>query len=1432
MLVPVCSTATRSPALLATPATLTSNIGNYGISQGTLAASANYALSYVGANLTVTAAPLTVTADAQTRLYGAANPTLTYTDTGLVNGDTLSGLLATPATLTSNVGAYAITQGTLAASSNYALTYVGANLTVTAAPLTVTADAQSRLYGAANPTLTYVSSGLVNGDTLSGLLATTATATSNVGPYAITQGTLAASSNYALTYVGANLTVTAAPLTVTADAQSMVYGSTVPTLTYVSSGLVNGDTLSGLLATSATTTSNVGSYAITQGTLAASANYALSYVGAHFAVTAAPLTVTANAQSRIYGGANPTLTYTDTGLLNGDTLSGLLATTATGTSNVGNYAITQGTLAASANYALSYVGANLTVTAAPLTVTANAQSMVYGGTVPVLTYIETGLVNGDTLSGLLATTATVTSNIGAYAITQGTLANSNYSIAYTGANLTVTAAALTVTANAQTMAYGSTVPALAYVESGLVNGDTLSGLLATTATTTANVGNYAISQGTLAASANYALSYVGANLTVTAAPLTVTANAQSRIYGGANPTLTYTDTGLVNGDTLSGLLATIATATSNVGNYGITQGTLTSSANYALSYVGANLTVTAAPLTVTANAQSRIYGNANPSLTYVSSGLVNGDTLSGLLATTASTTSNVGNYTITQGTLAASANYALSYVAANLAVTAAPLTVTANAQSRIYGGANPTLTYVSSGLLNGDTLSGLLATRATATSNVGSYGISQGTLAASANYALSYVGANLAVASAPLTVTANAQTMVYGSAIPALTYIETGLVNGDTLSGLLATTATGTSNVGSYGISRGTLAATSNYALSYVGANLAVTAAPLTVTANAQTRLYGAANPTLTYTDTGLVNGDTLSGLLATTATTTSNVGNYGISQGTLAASANYALSYVGANLTVTAAPLTVTANAQSRLYGGANPTLTYTETGLLNGDTLAGALATTATTTSNVGSYGISQGTLAASANYALSYVGANLAVTAAPLTVTANAQTMVYGSAVQALTYVSSGLVNGGTLSGLLATTATAKSNVGNYGISQGTLAASANYALSYVGANLTVTAAALTVTANAQSKIYGNANPTLTYIETGLVNGDTLSGLLVTTATTTSNVGNYAITQGTLAASANYALSYVGANLAVTAAPLTVTADAQSRIYGAANPTLTYVSSGLLNGDTLSGLLVTTATATSNVGNYGITQGTLAASANYALSYVGANLAVTAAPLTVTADAQSRIYGTANPTLTYVSSGLLNGDTLSGLLATTATGTSNVGNYAITQGTLAVSANYALSYVGANLTVTAAPLTVSADAQTRIYGNANPTLTYVSSGLVNGDALSGLLATTATTTSNIGNYGISQGTLAATSNYALSYVGANLTVTAAAPAVTVNAQSPEFPSYFLSNDFLSTAVANLADDTDTPTCMPVGVLRSLNRYGRVDLTGGSAASCKLSF
>ncbi len=99
----------------------------------------------------MTAATLTVTADNQTKVYGSANPTLTHTTTGFVNGDDegdLTGTItcSTGADETSAVGSYPITCGG-ATSTNYTISYVAGTLTVTTATLTVTADNQTRPTG-------------------------------------------------------------------------------------------------------------------------------------------------------------------------------------------------------------------------------------------------------------------------------------------------------------------------------------------------------------------------------------------------------------------------------------------------------------------------------------------------------------------------------------------------------------------------------------------------------------------------------------------------------------------------------------------------------------------------------------------------------------------------------------------------------------------------------------------------------------------------------------------------------------------------------------------------------------------------------------------------------------------------------------------------------------------------------------------------------------------------------------------------------------------------------------------------------------------------------------------------------------------------------------------------------------------------------------
>ena len=177
---------------------------------------------------TITVNPaIIVTADNQSRAYGAANPVLTGSVVGLQNGDNITASFSTVADTNSAAGGYPIT---IVLSdpdhklANYAVTTNNGTLTINPAPLTVTADARSKVYGDADPILTsrITAGSLVGTDSLTGSL--TRVAGENVGGYAIQQGTVAASANYNLTFVAANLTISAKPITVTADAKSKVYG--------------------------------------------------------------------------------------------------------------------------------------------------------------------------------------------------------------------------------------------------------------------------------------------------------------------------------------------------------------------------------------------------------------------------------------------------------------------------------------------------------------------------------------------------------------------------------------------------------------------------------------------------------------------------------------------------------------------------------------------------------------------------------------------------------------------------------------------------------------------------------------------------------------------------------------------------------------------------------------------------------------------------------------------------------------------------------------------------------------------------------------------------------------------------------------------------------------------------------------------------------
>ncbi|MBI2283334.1 MAG: Ig-like domain-containing protein, partial [Bacteroidetes bacterium] len=441
--------------------------------------------------------------------------------------------------------------------------------------------------------------------------------------------------------------------------------------------------------------------------------------------------------------------------------------------------------------------------------------------------------------------------------------------------------------------------------------------------------------------------------------------------------------------------------------------------------ISALLTINAAPLTITATDQSKLYGvtgNLGTSA-FTVTGLAAGESINSVSLSSAGTaaTASVGTYSITASAASGNftpSNYTITYVPATLTVTTVSITITAYDQSKMYGtaGTLDASAFSVTGLVSGESISSVtLSSPGTlSTAAVGTYSItaSNATGATISNYVVNYVPGTLTVTSAPLTITANDQTKVYGTTgtLGSSAFSVTGLAAGESISsvtlnspGTLATAAVGTYSITA---SNATGTTVSNYTINYVTGTLTVTAAPLTITANDQSKVYGVTGNlgSIAFSVTGLVAGETISSVTLNSPGTlsTAAVGAYNItaSNATGTTVSNYTINYVTGTLTVTAAPLTITANDQSKVYGvtGSLGSTAFSVTGLVSGESISSVVLSSPGTlsTAAVGTYGITaaNATGAAVSNYTINYVTGTLTVTAAPLTITANDQTKVYGT------------------------------------------------------------------------------------------------------------------------------------------------------------------------------------------------------------------------------------------------------------------------------------------------------------------------------------------------------------------------------------------------------------------------------------------------------
>jgi filamentous hemagglutinin family protein len=800
-----------------------------------------------------------------------------------------------------------------------------------------------------------------------------------------------------------------------------------------------------------------------------------------------PIAVTASG-TKVYDGtsaaSSPTYTWSDTpnaALLGSLTVSGIGR-------NVGTYTVTPGgvysdqiTSAGAQGYAIDFVNGTYTVTSRPLTGSISTGTSTYGAPLAAGTVTLNNIIAGDNVTPAVVSvnTAGLTSSSGHLIVgthngvqsVSGVLGGAdagNYTFAGATGDYIVSPASLAIAnAIAADKTYDGAVNAT-------VSGGNLTGVLSGDAVTlntggvsgafadknvgpgkAVTVSGYTIS-GTDAG--NYTLAPTGLTASITPAALTISAVSDKRRYDGttsssATPTMTGT---LYGSDSINGLTQAYASknvlgtggSTLSVSGYTVNDGN--GGANYAVTTRSATGTITAAPLTIGATSDSRVYnGTTDSSATPIVSGLQSGDSVSGASQAYASknvlgtggSTLNVSGYTVSDGN--GGTNYAVSTQSATGTITPAPLTIAAISDNRTYNGTTsssgtPT---VAGTVYGSDTVSSLSQAYASknalgtggSTLNVSGHSISDGN--GGSNYAVTTQSATGTITPAPLTITAVSDSRVYnGTTSSSSTPTVAGTLYGtDSINGPTQAYASkdvlgpggSTLNVSGYTIIDGNGGA--NYAVSTQTATGTITPAPLTLTAGST----AAANRTYNGTSDASVGGGTLSGVIGSdnvwlqqygsfpdknvgTGRTVSYIsllagteaGNYTLSNGSGSTSANI----IAANLTVsgsTAADKTYDATTAAKVSGGSLQ-------GIIPGDSVslqqAGSFAD-----KNVGSGKTVTVTNTLGGTDAGNYVVADT-TTAANITV---ATLTVSGTTAANKTYdaTTAATVSGGTLQGIIA-------------------------------------------------------------------------------------------------------------------------------------------------------------------------------------------------------------------------------------------------------------------------------------------------------------------------------------------------------------------------------------------------------------------------------
>jgi len=771
-------------------------------------------------------------------------------------------------------------------------------------------------------------------------------------------------------------------------------------------------------------------------------------------------------------------------------------------------------------------------------------------------------------------------------------------------------------------------------------------------------------------------------------------------------------------------------------------------------------------------------------------------------------------------------NYTVTYNTANFTITKASASVTPAAASKTYGTADPAFAGTLTGFRASDGVTASYTRVAGETVAGGPYAISATLTPAGVlgNYTVTYNTANFTITRASASVTPAAASKTYGTADPAFTGTLNGFLASDGVTASYTRAAGETVAGGPYAISAALNPASvlGNYTVTYNTANFTITRATASVTPNAASKTYGTADPAFTGTLTGFRASDSVTASYTRAAGETVAGGPYAISATLTPASVlgNYTITYNTAAFTVTKASASVTPAAASKTYGTADPTFAGTLTGFLASDGVTASYTRAAGETVAGGPYAISATLTPAGVlgNYTITYNTAAFTITKATASVTPAAASKTYGTADPPLTGTLAGFQASDSVTASYSRVAGETVAGGPYSISATLSPAGVlgNYTITYNTAAFTITKATASVTPAAASKTYGTADPAFTGTLTGFRASDSVTASYSRVAGETVAGGPYSISATLTPAGVlgNYTVTYNTANFTITRASASVTPAAASKTYGTADPALTGTLAGFQASDSVTASYSRVAGETVAGGPYSISATLTPAGVlgNYTITYNTAAFTITKATASVTPNAASKIYGTADPTLTGTLAGFLASDSVTASYSRVAGETVAGGPYAIsatlTPGT--VLDNYTVTYNTANFTITKATASVSATGGSFTYNGAAQagsgsatggrgeslpvTLSYAGTGTT-------VYGPTATAPANAGSYTVVASTTGDGNNAGGSSTPAPLTINKAAATVTLSSLTRAFTGTPLTPTATTTPAGLAVDWTGAP-------------------------------